>query len=966
MRRLAVACALIAVAQAAPEFNRDIRPILSDKCFGCHGPDATTKKIPLRLDVESIAKSDLGGRRAIVPGDPANSELIKRVTSTSKARKMPPIYSGHTLTEKEITTLREWIANGGSWQPHWAFLAPSKPSVPAGANPIDYFIRQRLQREGLQPSAAAPRETLARRAAFDLTGLPPDPADFQAYLSDQSPKAWERYLDRLLASPRYGERMASRWLDWARYADSNGYQADAHRDMWRWRDYVIDSYNRNKPFDRFLVEQIAGDLLPNATVEQKIATGFNRNHRINAEDGIIAEEYAVEYVVDRVDTMSQVFLGLTLGCARCHNHKYDPFTQKEFYQLFAYFNNVPERGRGLKYGNSHPYLPYPTPEQSAEVTRLERAIEREEKKIAALQAPALKDSTKQWRPSTALVFEMDAAKPLPEDSRTQFEINDRFTLSATVRCQSPCDGPILTRMEPKLEGRGYGLLFREGHVVFHLTFKSPDDSARIETVAPMPPGVHRITATYDGSVTTAGMRLYIDGNPVKVRTVMDDLFRPLTNNGIKYPGPLRYGNLGDSKLNGEVQNSTIWARALRHDEIVAMDGADAATSARYRWLETQAPAAARAAWNRLNTLRHELEKVVHAIPTVMVMEEQQPRKTTFVLTRGEYDKHGEPVQPGVPASLPPLPSGAPNNRLGLAQWMVSRDHPLVSRVAVNRIWQMLFGTGIVKTTEDFGQQGEWPSHPELLDWLAVEFMDSGWNVKAMLKRIMLSDTYQQHSKVSPELLQRDPENRLLARGPRVRLSAEAIRDQALFVSGLLKEKLGGPSVKPYQPAGLWKEMAAISSLDYEQDKGDSLYRRSLYTFWRRTVPFPMMINFDAAQRETCQVRESRTNTPLQALNLMNDVTFLEASRHLAQYAMRNGLEAGFRRVLLRDPKPSELEALRDLLSFSRGQFSDRAKAEAYLRQGESPLDPQLDPVQLAAYTTVANLLLNLDEAVTKQ
>ena len=995
------------------EFNRDIRPILSDKCNRCHGPDAVAKKIPLRLDREAIAKSDLGGRRAIVEGEPAASEMIRRITAEKKAIKMPPVYSGLSLTDKEIETLRTWIAQGAKWQQHWAFLPPVTPASPQVKNPawirnpIDAFVAEQLDREGLGPSPEASKETLLRRVSLDLTGVPATIAEMDAFLADKSPIAYEKAVDRLLASPRYGERMAARWLDAARYADSNGYQFDGERVMWRWRDWVIDAFNRNQPFDQFTLEQIAGDLLPNATTAQRIATGFNRNHRANTEDGIIPEEYAVEYVVDRVETTSTVFMGVTLGCARCHNHKYDPFTQKEFYQIFAYFNNVPEMGRAMKYGNSPPLVPAPTQEQQAAMQRLEQQIHEVESALKT-QAPAIDEAQRRWEktlskaepvywaPSAGL--DIAFPKSAPFDGTTvveslpsgQFDIEDRFSLAARIYSDAVPDGSIVTKMADQPKGKGYGVHVNEGRIHVNLTNNWADDAIRLETEEKLEAKRwYHIAVTYSGSRMAEGVHVYIDGKPAEVKVELDSLYRPFGNAGFKFREPLRVGaGWGkDRRFHGQINDVLVYKRVLPESEIAGLalgeslqtiaqkPGASRtpveASQIHSYYLENAAPPEAHAANRRLAVLLDEKDKLQRAFPTVMVMDERPVRKNTFVLVRGAYNVPGEKVEPGVPAVLPPLPQGAPNNRLGFAKWLIDPGNPLLARVTVNRFWQMYFGTGLVKTTEDFGMQGDLPSHPELLDWLATDFVRSGWDVKALQKRIVTSATYRQSSKVTPELVQRDPENRLLAHGPRNRLPAEMVRDQALFVAGLLVDKVGGPSVKPYQPAGLWKEIN-MQDGDYMPGKGDDLHRRSLYTFWKRTIAPPMMTNFDSSSREACVVRETRTNTPLQALNLMNDVSFLEAARFLGQRMLKEGgstaderLRYGFRTVTGHLPSASEQQILRDSLQYHLDYFAG-PKAAAYLKQGDSPADPVVDTLQLAAYSAVGSLLLNLDETVTKE
>jgi hypothetical protein len=1019
------------------EFNRDIRPILSDKCWNCHGPDAVNKKIPLRLDSETAAKADLGGHRAIVEGDPQASRLIQRITAPDNATRMPPPYAGVSLTPEQIETLRAWIEQGARWQKHWSFLPPRRPDPPSVnhsgwvRNPIDAFVLERLEREGLAPSPEAGRETLLRRVTLDLTGLPPSPAEIDAFLRDRSPSAYERVVDRLLASPRYGERMAGRWLDAARYADSNGYQFDGERSMWRWRDWVIDAFNRNERFDQFTLEQIAGDMLPNATPKQRMATGFNRNHRINTEDGLIFEEYAVEYVVDRVETVSTVFLGVTMGCARCHSHKYDPFTQREFYQFFAYFNNVPELGRGMKYGNSPPLMPAPTREQQAQLEYLESRMEAVRAFLNARATPTAQAQRAWearmagaqpvwWWPGAGLV----AAFPLESETGTKsaggvvtfgpgrighaamldgkayldagdlagFDIEDPFSLSAWVYSDDTPDGPIVTKMHDDPKGHGYGLHVDHGKVHVHLTSSYAEDAIRMDSDETLTSSRwHHLAVTYSGSRQAEGVHVYIDGKPATMRVRLDTLYRPFRNAGRKFTEPLRIGGgWGAERLfRGKIDDVRVYGRVLRDDEIAALSVGEPVNAVaakpesqrsapesfllRRFFLENAAPEEIQSASKKLAELGQEKDRLERTFPTVMVMAERPVRRDTFVLIRGAYDKPGEKVEPGVPAVLPPLPRGVPNNRLGFAKWLIDPGNPLLARVTVNRFWQMYFGTGIVKTTEDFGAQGEWPSHPDLLDWLATEFIRTGWDVRALQKLIVTTATYRQSSKASPELIQRDPENRLLARGPRLRLPAEMIRDQGLFVSGLLAERLGGPSVKPYQPEGLWKELA-MQDMDYVQSKGDDLHRRSLYTFWKRTIAPPMMANFDSAMRESCVVRETRTNTPLQALDLMNDVTFVEAARFLGQRMLKESgpdadarLRYGFRLVTGRTPTTAEEEVLKSNLQFHLDYFSRKTEEiKAFLNQGEATCDAVLDRRELAAYASVGSLLLNLDEAVTKE
>jgi hypothetical protein len=1009
MRHGLALLALLPLYAGSVEFNRDVRPIFSDKCYVCHGPDAAAKHVPFRLDSEQAAKADLGGgRHAIVEGDPDASGLVQRTAASKPALRMPPASSGLTLSPAEIATLREWVAEGAKWQKHWSFIPPVAPEKPAS---IDIFVGRKLAREGLTPSAEANRETLIRRVSLDLTGLPPTPSEIDAFLKDRSPNAYEKVVDRLLASPRYGERMAFRWLDAARYADTNGYQFDGERIMWRWRDWVIDAFNRNLPFNQFARDQIAGDMLPNATMEQKMATGFNRNHRANTEDGIIPEEYAVEYVVDRVETNSAVFLGLTMGCARCHNHKYDPFTQKEFYQMFAYFNNVPEQGRAMKYGNSEPLIPAPTKPQQAALAAVEQKVRATEEALQKQEASIARDQ-KQWergltaplswaptrdldaavsygRTSLAAVF--DGKLFVNRGAVARFDIENSFSLSAWIYSDEIPDGSVMSRMADNPKGKGFGVHMDHGKVHVNFTSTWADDAIRVETARVLEPKTwHHIAVTYSGSRMADGVHVYVDGHLEKTTILLDTLYRPFRNAGKVFDEPFRigagWGN--ERRFKGRIDEVRVYSRVLdeRDLAVLALDESvneiarkpDAQRlpaekfEMRSAYLATAAPAEIRSLAEKLDALLDERAKLEATFPTVMVMAEANPPKSTFLLVRGAYDHPGEKVSPGVPAVLPPLPAGVPNNRLGFAEWVIDPENPLLARVTANRFWQMYFGTGIVKTVEDFGSQGEWPSNPELLDFLATEFVRSGWDVKGLQKLIVMSATYRQSSETTPELLQRDPENRLLARGPRFRLPAEMIRDQALSAAGLLAEKIGGPSVKPYQPEGLWKEIS-MQDMDYVQGHGDDLYRRSLYTFWKRTIAPPEMINFDSANREACVVRETRTNTPLQALNLMNDVTYVEAARFIGQRMMSEGgataedrLRYGFRLVTGHWPSKMQQEVLLENLRFHRDYFSDAAKVDAYLAQGESRPDAKLDRRDLAAYASVASLLLNLDEVMTKE
>lgn len=747
-------------ACAGVDFLKEVRPILSDACYNCHGPDEEARKARLRLDERKGAFADRGGVTAVVPGDLEASELIQRVTSRDSELRMPPPDTGLKLSRKQAQILQDWVKAGAEWPEddrHWAFVPPARPEPPEvkeagwGRNPLDAFVMARLEKEALRPAPEADKETLLRRVTFDLTGLPPSPEEIDAFLTDDSGEAYERVVDRLLASPHYGEQVAAYWLDAARYADTDGYQNDRNRYMWVWRDWVIRALNANVPFDRFVVEQMAGDLLPERDFFTQVASGYNRNHRINSEGGSIPDEWIVEYVADRVETLGTTFLGLTLNCSRCHDHKYDPVSQEDFYSLFAFFNGIDEAGLGPNNGNSPPFIPVP----------------------------------KSW--------------------------------------------PDLKPAESK--------------------FVTPEK--------------------------------------MRIKVVQVSVPRPQPG------GP----------------------------------------------------------------------------NTVMVMHELPKPRPTYVLERGLYDRpdKSRELAPAVPAVLGGWKKEWPKNRLGLAKWLTSPNHPLTSRVTVNRIWQRLFGVGLVKTSENFGLQGEHPSHPELLDWLATEFVREGWDLKAFYKLLVCSATYRQASEGHSA---RDPENRLLSRGPRRRLPAYAIRDSALAASGLLVPTSGGPSVRPYMPPGIWR---SISNNSYKQDKGDKLYRRSLYTYWRRTIPPPTMMTFNAAEREVCIVRKDRTITPLQALTLMNNVAFVEAARHLAERMFKQAPEEtpeariayGFRAVTGRRPTPEETKLLlADFRAYRTAFAENSAAANKLLQVGERPNDAKLSKPILAAYAIVASTILNLDEAIT--
>ena len=1032
---------------ATVDFNREIRPILSDTCFACHGPDEQQRKAKLRLDTKDGAFAKPG---VIVAGKSAESRLIKRITSKDPNAVMPPTASGHKLTDKQIELLKRWIDEGAQWNEHWSFIAPKRPELPAVTNKawvknsIDAFILARLEKEGLKPSPEADRATLIRRVSLDLTGLPPTPAEVDAFLADKSPDAYEKIVDRLLASPRYGEKMALHWLDLARYADTHGYHIDSHRDMWPWRDWVIKSFNDNKRFDQFTIEQLAGDLLPNSTTEQKIASGFNRNHMINFEGGAVSEEYLNEYLIDRVETTSTTWMGLTMGCARCHSHKFDPLSQKEFYQFYAFFNSVPEKGLDGNRGNAIPFMPLPTDEQKAKQESLAKTIRDLEdaladKNIAPLQeawekpllgktavAPtknivahyeldgSLADSSGRYQQGRTLNGDPTfgggiVSRAVSLDGQTQlsfanvgsFDARQAFSFAVWLR---PSIGKIgnyaFQKISDEQTRRGFELLFEKTHLIdiqrygapltIRLTANWPNDLIQVRTKDSFNNGEWKhLAITYDGSGKAAGIKVFFNGKAVELEAQNDSLSGSIKNDaelfiGSKATGRAYSGSIDDLRLyDCALTAEQVDQLGLRYPIQTTLSGIsgkrtkEESERLREYFLTEIAPDQIRRQYAELKDLKRQKADVDKSVLNVMVMMELGKPRDTFVLARGDYRNKTEKVFANVPAVLPPLPKTDTSNRLTLAKWLVDGNHPLTARVAVNRYWQMLFGFGIVKTVEDFGVQGERPVHPELLDWLATEFVSSGWDVKAMLRQIVTSSTYRQASKATPQLIEKDPENRLLARGPRYRLQAELVRDNALAVSGLLDDRIGGKSVKPYHPAGLWEEMAfgdGFSEQEYVQSKGKDLYRRSMYTFWKRTVPPAQMSVFDAPDREKCVARRATTNTPLQALVLMNDPTYVEASRKLAERALLEGgkdanakLAYAFRWATARKPTIAETKVLRDLLTQQLARYrSDQKAAADFLKIGTLTPDAKLDQAELAAWTMVMSAILNLDETITKE
>jgi hypothetical protein len=999
----AILATSIACAEDPIDFDRQIRPILSNACFTCHGPDEARREADLRLDREADAKLAV-----IVPGHPDESELIRRITSDDESERMPPVDAKQQLQPAEIELLKKWVSAGAPWTQHWSFVAPQAAEPPAVSDPhwphnaIDNFVLNRLDREDLKPSRQANKSTLLRRVTLDLTGLPPTLDELNAFLADDSPDAYEKVVDRLLASPRYGEHMALEWLAAARYADTNGYQDDSTRTNYPWRDWVIRAMNDNLPFDKFTLYQLAGDLLPNPTQDQLIATGFHRNNGLNGEGGRNPEESRVEYVVDRVDVTSTVWLGLTVACARCHDHKYDPISQKEFYRLYAYFNSIDENGGVDLWPLAKPILILPTAEQQQKITALREQIAGAEKHIAALGEP----SDKQRSDYEAYIQQWLAA----EKENTLWQPLKNLELATQ---------------------KGSKLKELDDHSV--LLVENVDSNEDYTVTVPLPPGTHYAlkleglkhesltnglySTSYSGDYRVTKVEVELDGQPVKLVDPQSSILGDDPNSPLD-------GNIGTGFMAGKVQdpnNTPIWLvkfeKPLKSNSgaklVVRLrnESYDSyAPIGRFRLSLTEYPRPTLAANlglsaddvaalgvpdnNRTDEQRrrvvelahtnltlplrdkiHGLEKQIAAdeagfLKTMIMRDRAEPRET-YRLERGIWDAadRSEPLYPHTPDCLPPIPQDAPRNRLTLAQWLVDPAHPLTSRVTVNRAWQHFFGVGLVKTSEDFGVQGERPTHPELLDWLAVEFVRSGWDVKALHKLIVMSATYQQSSAVSPELAQRDIYNRLLARGPRFRLSSQALRDQALALSGLLVEKFGGPGVMPYQPPGVWEDFS-LGKIAYQQSHGDDLYRRSVYTFWRRSVG--PTTYFDNAGRQVCTVRPSLTNTPLHALTLLNDTTFVEASRKLAERVIEvsdvpaERVRYAFRLATSRDPQQTELASLLKSLQFFVDEFTAHPNAaEEFVKVGEAPRDEKLSAVEIAAYGSLMNVILNLDEVETK-
>ncbi len=1049
----AVLCGAVAAstAEIKIDFNRDVRPILSENCFACHGPDAGKRKANLRLDTKEGASAEAeSGISPLVPGKPEKSELIARILSKDPNEAMPPAKEHKTVSAAQLEMLKLWIKQGANYDKHWSFKKIEMPPVPEvknaawPKNEIDKFILARLEKEGLKPSPEEEKARLLRRLTLDLTGLPPTPEEVDAYLADMAPNAYEKVIDRLLASPHFGERMTVPWLDLARYADTSGYHNDSLRDMWMWRDWVVKAFNDNKPFDQFTIEQIAGDLIPNAKVEQKVASGFHRNVMTSDEGGLIDAEYLNLYIVDRVSTTGVTWLGLTVGCAQCHDHKYDPLKTRDFYRMYAFFNNVPENGKdGVRDRNPKPVLFVATDEQKVREAKIDTDLVAAEKALKDL-ATTLDPQQKEWEKKLAAggkpeeprgpvtKFPLDAdgngvtdaggkfagtakgevkfdfAAPGKSEANFDaaapgkafhvqkkgwfefgnsfdFEKNQPFTVTAQLKCTKDGGSPF-GKMENGGTTRGWDVEFHGLKPSVHLIHKFPENAIHVQAEKDLAENtLLHFAFTYDGSGKAAGVKLFVNGSEIKTTVQIDKL-----SETIKTPEAFSIGRRGAAgpQFGGTVNDLRIYNRALSNADIATLGGAaqlalvNIPDDKRTPQQKDQIKKFFRenfaheyvAAQAKSEGMKKEKAAIEKEIPNVMVMEEMAKPRDTFIKLRGNYDKNGEKVETGVPDFLPPIAppmDGKRHTRLDFANWIVSPDQPLTARVAANRFWAAIFGTGLVKTLNDFGMQGEWPSHPDLLEWLAADFKRD-WNMKRAIKQLLLTSTYRQTARVTKELLDKDSANRLLARGPRNRLDAEFVRDNALAISGLLNPQMGGKGILPFQPPGIW-EINEMGGQGYKKTMGSEQYRRGLYVYWRRSTPYPSFLTFDAPNREFCSAVRARTMTPLQSLVLMNDPVYVEAARSFALLAIKDGgadararLTWMWKRALGRQPSAQELALLEGELQKERENFTKEKKsAEAFLKVGDSPLPKESDPSEVAAWTALASVILNLNETITK-
>jgi hypothetical protein len=1022
-------------------YNRDIRPILAENCFACHGPDKAARKGDLRLDVrEDAIKSG-----AIVPGKPDQSSFIERLFTDNVRQVMPPPKTHKKLTAQQKQTLKRWVELGAEYQQHWSYIAPTRPELPVVKNkswinnPIDRFILAELEKRGLSPAPEADRRTLARRLSLDLRGLPPTPAEVKAFVEDARPGAYERYVDKMLSSPHWGEHRGRFWLDAARFGDTHGIHFDNFREMWSYRDWVINAFNKNMPFDQFTIEQIAGDLLPNPTLDQKIASGFNRCNITTNEGGVIAEEYLVLYTRDRTETAAQIWLGMTANCAVCHNHKLDPLSQSEFYQMAAFFNNTTQGAMDGNVKDTPPIITVPRAEDRQRWITLVTMIgearrQADERKNAARTdfdkwlKEAKPDVVAGKVPTQGLAFHAPLAEGngskigLTVDGKPRdvtlfgetrwdkghitekayrvsegqtiemadigdVEKDQAFTVSAWVKLpKNGLNGAILARMDEKEEHRGWDVWLEGGRVGMHLIHRWPNDALKVVSNARLKPNVWtHILVSYDGSSKVGGIKIYINGKVQDARIVQADSLKSTTRTKVPFKIGTRHSSARINNL--VIQDLRLYSRALPDSEVNQLG-----KSVRLKQLVEKASKRTPAERNELfdwwlSTEDRVYQKLLGAVESLKreedaikvrgtiahVSTEKDTKPMAHILFRGEYDKRRDPVEANTPKILPPMPEKLPRNRLGFAQWLMQPNQPLTARVTVNRFWQEVFGQGIVITAGDFGIAGDLPSHPELLDWLALDFQ-SDWDIKRFFKQIVMSATYRQAAITTPEKREKDRNNIYLSRGPRFRMDAEMLRDYALASSGLLVRKFGGPSVKPYQPDGVWEAVAMIGSntRDYRRDSGENLYRRSMYTFWKRSAPPASMEIFNAPNRETCVVRRERTNTPLQALVTLNDVQFVEAARTLAERALKNAKTTDERIdylaqwLLSRSFRAEELKVVHGLLDELLAEFKEKpAEANKLIAFGESKADPKLNALELASWTMLVNSIMNLDEVLSK-
>ena len=1028
-------------------FNADIRPILVENCFSCHGADSAGRKADLRLDQRDQAVES----GSIVPGDPDSSVMLDRIFSDDPEEVMPPPETKKSLTAEQKAVLLRWIKEGAEYQAHWSFIPPTKPAPPTvkneawAKNPIDRFILARLEAKGLAPAPEADRRTLARRAAFDVTGLPPDPAAVEAFVADTRPDAYERYLDSLFASPEWGEHRGRHWLDYARYADTHGIHFDNEREMWTFRQWVVEAFNKNLPFDRFTELQLAGDLVDlgpdaptEAVLEARIGSGFNRCNMTTNEGGIIDEEYVVLYARDRTETTATVWMGLTVGCAVCHDHKFDPVSAKDFYALSAFFNNTTQGPRDGNVKNTPPILPVPLPEDRARLAELERALPGAKQAVAARRQAAQADFeaflAKATPASVAAALPTDTplvSLPLAEGAGSKthvsllgkqmdlplspktswqagpagkpavtldgkaaeiasagdFEHDQPFTISFWIRPPANDSAyAVVARMDDKAEYRGWDAFVQSRRVTMHMVHAWPDDAFKVVAEAQLPADAWtRVTLAYDGSGKAEGVKVYYDGKPQKLGFETNKFKRnsiktsaPLTI-GSRTPGSSAHGvGLADLVIHGralseaEVRGASLAATLAEIIKLPPAERAKAAAGLYDWWLGSQDEAFV-AATKAATAVESEIAAIRGRGTIAHVMAEKPQPPMAHILDRGEYDKRKEQVTADTPAALPAFPADLPRNRLGLAKWLLAAEHPLTARVTVNRFWQEVFGTGLVKTAGDFGITGDLPSHPELLDWLAVDFRESGWDVKRLFKQMLTSAAYRQAAITTPEKIAADRDNRLLSRGPRFRMDAEMIRDQALAASGLLVRKVGGRSVRPYQPEGVWEAVAMPESNTkrYVPDTGENLYRRSMYWFWKRSAPPASLDIFNAPAREICTVKRERTNTPLQALVTLNDPQFVEANRALADLALEQPGDdlARFdfvaRRLLARPLEVDEREVVGASLARLAEHYAAHPDDAAKLVAVGASKARSADLPRLAAWTMLVNQLSNLDEVLCK-